>query len=105
MEGTPVKIGKVEYVVPEASLEVAEQVFPLLSKLGEGKNDAEIFGGVAEIVRICLLENYPDLSTKDVKKAMPLRRALALMDQVLRVAGFERMATSGEASAGETSRP
>lgn len=98
MDGTPLQIGKREFVIPEATLEVAEDTLALLGKLSAAQNDADVFGVVAEVVRICLAENYPDLTIKDVKKAMPLRRCIAVMNEVLSAAGFER-------PAGEAVRP
>jgi hypothetical protein len=107
----PVQIGRVRvFIVPEASLEVAEQVLPLLEQMKAARNDAEAFGSITEVVRLCLVENYPDITGKEIKKALPFKRSIEIMREVLRAAGFERddAAPSNpapEGAAGEPVRP
>jgi predicted ATPase len=103
MDGTPLKIGKRDFVVPEASLEVAEQATEKTEQLDLAKNNAQAFATIAEVVRICLLENYPELTLQEVKRAIPFRSAVDCMVAVLVAAGLRQ--TQGTAAPGEAVSP
>jgi hypothetical protein len=104
--GTVVQIRKRRYIVPEASLEAAERVLPALDKLKADTDGVNIYNYTATVVCLCLVENYPGLSVKAMKRQIPIGRAIETMNEVLRAAGFSKPAEkAGEEKPGEAGRP
>ena len=93
MEGTKVKIGKVEYVVPDATLETAELLAVRLEELSKGGTKTP--GTIAEIIAIAVRENYPNVLASDIARTLKMRDAVRVMKEVLTAVGLE--AGSGEA--------
>jgi len=97
-EGKPVKVGNREYVVPEATLGVAEELLTRLETLGEGGARLTI-RAISEIIHKALSENYPDLTVDQVARGIKLKEAGETMKRVLAAAGLE------QSSAGEAQSP
>lgn len=87
MEGTRVKIGRNEYIVPDATLDTAEKIAVRLEELSKG--GAKTPGAIAEIIAIAVRENYPEIEAEDIARSLKLKDSVRVMKEVLVAVGLE----------------
>ena len=94
MEGTRVKIGRHEYIVPDATLETAEHLAVKLEELSKG--GAKTPRNIAEIIAVAVRENYPEIDASDIARSLKMKDSVRVLKEVLAAVGLE--AGTGEAA-------
>lgn len=103
--GTKVQIGARSFIVPEATLEVAERVLPALDGLQKSDGLPAQFSSTCSVMCMCLELNYPGLSPKAMKRLVPFGKATDTLNQILGAAGFVREVPAEGKTTGEADRP
>ena len=98
MDGKPVKVGSETYLVPDITVDAADDI---MARIAEWKSGGWSPMKVAEVIKIAIRENYPDVTAKVIGKELKLKDSADVMARVLAAAGLQ----SGGDSKGEATSP
>lgn len=101
IDGTPVKLGGTEYIVPPLNLKAVRLIQPLLPKLNSmNLQDPETIDAMVELVHVALKRNYPDLTKDAVEEIVDIGNLGPVVSAIMAVSGLVPKAVTG-APAGE----
>lgn len=87
IEGTPIKIGRREYVVPALNLKGVRRVQKLLPIL-EQPSHPEFFDSALEMLVLAISRNYPDITREQLEEDVDLNSLDRLITATLGAFGF-----------------
>ncbi len=104
IEGTKIKLGEKEYIVPALSFGQLKRLAPDLAKLAEFKlKDAEMpgsdtLGAVVNLIHTAIKRNYPEATVEDVEDGLDMRNMKEVVLAIMGQSGLTQQ--PGEAQAG-----
>jgi hypothetical protein len=102
-EGTTIKMGGKEYVVPPLNLARLKKALPLLESLktadlGQpGSLTMDQTDTIVKVILLSLSRNYPDLTVEEVEEAVDLGNLMQVIPAIMGVSGLIKQ---GETVAG-----
>lgn len=99
MDGKLVKIGGRDFIVPDATIETAENIAVRLEELSRAGGGVRRPMVVAHLISEALRENYPEMTGAEVAKILRFKEAGSVLRTVLEAAGLEMGAGAGEVGA------
>lgn len=103
IDGTEIKIGRINRVVPPLNFKQLRRLAPQLATLSamsstESQITDEQYAAMLDVVHAALMRNYPNLSREDLEEDFDLANAPKILSAVMARSGLDR---SGEAKPGQ----